>query len=87
MTGRARRSRSRSAADAPDRRRGRRRGSALASIGDVLLTILVSVFSVAVRSTVVSWMERRLGWSGRLCATALVVVIVVGLGGATWPSP
>jgi predicted PurR-regulated permease PerM len=54
---------------------------ALASIGDVLLTIFVSVFSVAVLSPVASWMERRLGWSRGLCAAALVVVIVVGLGG------
>jgi predicted PurR-regulated permease PerM len=54
---------------------------ALASIGDVLLMIFVSVFSVAVLSPVVSWMERRLGWSRGLCSAALVVVIVAGLGG------
>jgi predicted PurR-regulated permease PerM len=53
---------------------------ALASIGGVLLMIFVSVFSVAVLSPVVSWMERRLGWSRGLCSAALVVVIVVGLG-------
>jgi hypothetical protein len=36
---------------------------ALASIANVLLAILVSVFSVAVLSPVVSAMERLFGWS------------------------
>ena len=41
---------------------------ALASIASVLLVIFVSVFSVAVLSPVVTVMERRLGWSRRLCS-------------------
>ena len=41
---------------------------ALASIASVLLVIFVSLFSVAVLSPVVSAMERRLGWSRRLCS-------------------
>jgi predicted PurR-regulated permease PerM len=53
---------------------------ALASIGNVLLTIFVSVFSVAVLSPVVAAMERRLGWSRGLCATLLVLGIVIVLG-------
>jgi predicted PurR-regulated permease PerM len=52
---------------------------ALASIGSVLLIILVSVFSVAVLSPVATAMERRLHWSRALCATVLVLGIVVAL--------
>ena len=51
--------------------------SALASIGSVLLMILVSVFSVAVLSPVATAMERRLRWSRALCATVLVLGIVI----------
>lgn len=53
---------------------------ALASIASVLLVIFVSVFSVAVLSPVVDVMERRLGWSRRLSATALVLGIMVVIG-------
>src|SRR6266508_5512537 len=53
---------------------------ALASIANVLLVILVSVFSVAVLSPVVTAMERRFGWSRGLCSTALVLVIVLVIG-------
>jgi predicted PurR-regulated permease PerM len=52
---------------------------ALASIGSALLMILVSVFSVAVLSPVVTAMERRLRWSRALCATVLVLGMVVAL--------
>jgi predicted PurR-regulated permease PerM len=52
---------------------------ALASIGSVLLIILVSVFSVAVLSPVATAMERRLGWSRALCATLLVLGIVIAI--------
>ena len=54
---------------------------ALASIGSVLLIILVSVFSVAVLSPVATAMERRLGWSRALCATLLVLGIVIAIAG------
>ncbi len=57
---------------APSRSRGR-----LASIANVLLVIFVSVFNVAVLSPVVTAMERRLGWSRGLCATVLVLGIVI----------
>ena len=50
---------------------------ALASIADVLLVILVSIFSAAVLVPVVSVMERRLRWSRRLCSVALMVAIVI----------
>ena len=53
---------------------------ALASIANVLLVILVSVFSVAVLSPVVTAMERRFGWSRGLCSTVLVLVIVLVVG-------
>jgi predicted PurR-regulated permease PerM len=53
---------------------------ALASIANVLLVIFVSLFGVAVLSPVVSAMERRLGWSRGLCATALVLAIMLVLG-------
>ena len=52
-------------------------GAALASIRSVLLLIFVSVFSVAVLSPLATGMERRLGWSRRLCSTVLVLTIVV----------
>jgi predicted PurR-regulated permease PerM len=53
---------------------------ALASIANVLLVIFVSLFGVAVLSPVVSAMERRLGESRGLCATVLVLAIVLVLG-------
>jgi predicted PurR-regulated permease PerM len=53
---------------------------ALASIANVLLVIFVSLFGVAVLSPVVSAMERRSGWSRGLCATVLVLAIVLVLG-------
>ncbi|MDP9259783.1 MAG: AI-2E family transporter [Actinomycetota bacterium] len=51
-------------------------GAALASIKSILLLLFVSVFSVAVLSPVATAMERRLGWSRRVCSTALVLAIV-----------
>jgi predicted PurR-regulated permease PerM len=53
---------------------------ALSSIASVLLVIFVSMFSIAVLSPVVTVMERRLGWSRRLSATALVLAVVIVLG-------
>jgi predicted PurR-regulated permease PerM len=53
---------------------------AVASIGGVILTIFVSAFNVAVLLPVVNAMERRLGWSRGLCATALVLAIVIVIG-------
>jgi predicted PurR-regulated permease PerM len=53
---------------------------ALASIRNALLVILVSVFSVAVLSPVVTFMERRLGWRRGLCAAVLVLGIVIVIG-------
>jgi predicted PurR-regulated permease PerM len=53
---------------------------ALASIASVLLVVFVSMFSIAVLSPVVTAMERRLGWSRRMSATALVLAIVIVLG-------
>jgi predicted PurR-regulated permease PerM len=53
---------------------------ALVSIGNVLLVILVSVFSVAVLSPVVTAMERRFGWSRGRCSTLLVLGIVLVIG-------
>ena len=53
---------------------------ALASIANVLLVILVSIFSIAVLEPVASRMERRLGWSRRLCASVLVAAIAVVVG-------
>ena len=50
---------------------------ALASIASVLLTIFVSLFSVAVLLPVVSSLERRFGWSRRLSATVIVVAMLV----------
>jgi predicted PurR-regulated permease PerM len=52
---------------------------ALASIGSALLIIFVSAFSVAVLSPVATAMERRLHWSRALCATVLVLGIVIAL--------
>jgi predicted PurR-regulated permease PerM len=52
---------------------------ALASIGSALLIIFVSVFSVAVLSPVATAMERRLHWSRALCATVLVLGLVIAL--------
>ena len=56
------------------RSRGRSRRS-----GASLLVIFVSVFSVAVLSPVATAMERRLGWSRGLCATVLVLGIVIAI--------
>jgi predicted PurR-regulated permease PerM len=50
---------------------------ALGSIGDVLLLLFVSIFSIAVLSPVVHEMERRLPWGRALCATVLVLGIVL----------
>ena len=50
--------------------------AALASIKSVLLLLFVSVFSVAVLSPVATAMERRLGWSRRVCSTVLVLGII-----------
>jgi predicted PurR-regulated permease PerM len=55
-------------------------GWALASIGSVLLLILVAIFSVAVLTPVVDSMEHRLPWSRAACATVLVLGIVVLVG-------
>jgi predicted PurR-regulated permease PerM len=52
---------------------------ALASIGSVLLIILVSVFSVAVLSPVATEMEQRLHWSRPVCSTVLVLGILMVL--------
>jgi predicted PurR-regulated permease PerM len=52
-------------------------GAALASIRDVLLLLFVSGFSVAVLLPLASAMERRLGWSRRVCSTVLMLAIVV----------
>jgi predicted PurR-regulated permease PerM len=54
---------------------------ALASIGDVLLLFFVSMFSIAVFSPVLDAMERRLPWGRALCATLMVLAIVIlGIG-------
>src|SRR6202162_5440562 len=50
--------------------------AALASIRSVLLVIFVSVFSVAVLSPPATAMERRFGWSRRVCSMILVLAIV-----------
>jgi len=52
-------------------------GWVLVSIANVLLVLFVSVFNVAVLSPVVSWMQRRLGWSRGLCSTVLVLAILL----------
>jgi len=53
---------------------------AVSSIANVLLVIFVSVFGVAVLLPVVTWMERRLGWSRGMCSTVLVLGIVIVIG-------
>ena len=50
--------------------------ASLASIRSVLLLIFVSVFGVAVLSPLATAMERRLGWSRRVCSTVLVLAII-----------
>jgi predicted PurR-regulated permease PerM len=50
---------------------------ALASIGNVLLVIFVSIFNVAVLSPVVNAMERRMQWSRGVSSTVLVLGIFV----------
>ena len=50
---------------------------ALVSIAEVILVIFVSTFSIAVFSPVVDAMEQRLRWSRGLCATVLVVGILI----------
>ena len=52
-------------------------GASLASIKSVLLVLFVSVFGVAVLSPLATGMERRLGWSRRVCSTLLVLAIMV----------
>jgi predicted PurR-regulated permease PerM len=56
-------------------------GAALVSIKSVLLLLFVSVFSVAVLSPLATAMERRLGWSRRVCSMVLVLAIVVVIAG------
>lgn len=51
--------------------------SALVSISNVLLVILVSSFGVGVLSPVATAMEQRLGWSRGLCATVLVLITLI----------
>ena len=53
---------------------------ALASIGEVLLVIFVSFFSVAVLLPVVNVVERRLHWSRGMCSTVVVLGIVIVIG-------
>lgn len=55
-------------------------GWALSSITGVLLVIFVSLFSVAVLSPVVTAMQQRSGRSRGLCATVLVLALVIALG-------
>ena len=52
-------------------------GASIASIRSVLLVIFVSGFGVAVLSPLATGMERRLGWSRRVCSTLLVLAIMV----------
>ena len=54
---------------------------ALASIGQVLLLVFVSVFSAAVLAPVVDAMSRRLRWSRATCSSVLVLGIVVATAG------
>ena len=49
---------------------------ALASIGQVLLLLLVSIFSVAVLTPVVDAMERRLPWGRAICSSLVVIGLV-----------
>ena len=54
--------------------------SALASIGNILLLLFVSTFSIAVLSPLADAMERRLPWGRGLCATVLVLgIVIVGI--------
>ncbi len=53
---------------------------ALASIAKVLLVVFVAAFCVAVLLPVVSFMERRLGWSRGLSSTVLVMGILIVIG-------
>ena len=55
---------------------------ALASIGEVLLLLFMSLFSVAVLSPVVEAMERRLAWSRTVCSTVLVLGVAILVGAA-----
>jgi predicted PurR-regulated permease PerM len=52
-------------------------GAALVSIKSVLLLLFVSGFSVAVLSPVATAMERRFGWSRRMCSLVLMLAIVI----------
>src|SRR3954470_4236348 len=54
---------------------------ALASIGQVLLLVFVSVFSAAVLAPVVDGMSRRLRWGRATCSSVLVIGIVVVTAG------
>jgi predicted PurR-regulated permease PerM len=54
---------------------------ALTSIANVLLLVFVSIFTITVLLPVVNAMERRLGWSRRLCSTVVVLGIVTVIGG------
>src|SRR5689334_12321919 len=54
---------------------------ALASIAKVLLLIFVSAFSVAVLLPVVSFLERRFRWSSGLSSGALVLAMLIVIGG------
>jgi predicted PurR-regulated permease PerM len=51
--------------------------AALVSIRSVLLMLFVSMFSIAVLSPLVTAMERRFGWSRRVCSMVLVLAIVI----------
>ena len=55
--------------------------AALASIRSVLLRLFVSMFSIAVFSPVVDGNGAAAPWSRRLCATLLVLAIVIVIGG------
>src|SRR5262249_12824347 len=53
---------------------------ALASIGDVLLLIFVSIFNIAAPWPVADAMEGRFSWSRGTCSTVLVLGIVCVVG-------
>jgi predicted PurR-regulated permease PerM len=55
---------------------------AAVSIGDVLLLMFVSGFSIAVLTPVVDTMERRLPWSRALCSTVLVLGVALVVAAA-----
>lgn len=59
-------------------------GWALSSITGVLLVIFVSLFSVAVLSPVVTAMQQRSGRSRGLCATVLVLALVIASEPSRW---